>query len=74
MSGHVITDPFLSSRLFLGVSALSLGINLLALGIISEYIGRIMIESKRRPRFIIGETVGVVSGRRNAMEYGRKAA
>ncbi len=74
MSGHVITDPFLSSRLFLGVSALSLGINLLALGIISEYIGRIMIESKRRPRFIIGETVGVVSGRRNAIEYGRKAA
>lgn len=32
------------------------GIQLLCLGVIGEYIGKIYIETKARPRFIIGET------------------
>jgi glycosyltransferase involved in cell wall biosynthesis len=34
------------------------GIQLLSLGIIGEYIGRIFAEVKRRPLYIIGQTVG----------------
>ena len=32
------------------------GIQLLCLGVIGEYIGKIYLETKQRPRFIIGET------------------
>jgi polyisoprenyl-phosphate glycosyltransferase len=32
------------------------GINLLMLGIIGEYLGKLFIENKRRPNYIIGET------------------
>jgi polyisoprenyl-phosphate glycosyltransferase len=32
------------------------GINLLMLGIIGEYLGKMFIENKRRPNYIIGET------------------
>ena len=32
------------------------GIQLLSLGIIGEYIGKIYMETKHRPRFIISET------------------
>ncbi len=34
------------------------GIQLLSLGIIGEYVGKIYLETKRRPRFIISEEVG----------------
>ena len=34
------------------------GIQLLSLGVIGEYIGRIFAEVKRRPLYVIGETVG----------------
>lgn len=33
------------------------GLNLLALGVVGEYIGKIYMESKRRPRFIIREVL-----------------
>ena len=32
------------------------GVQLLGIGVIGEYIGKIYSETKRRPRFIIGET------------------
>jgi len=32
------------------------GINLLMLGIIGEYLGKMFIENKRRPNYIVGET------------------
>ena len=32
------------------------GIQLLCLGVIGEYIGKIYMETKARPRFIISET------------------
>jgi glycosyltransferase involved in cell wall biosynthesis len=35
------------------------GIQLLSLGVIGEYIGRIFAEVKRRPLYVIGETVGL---------------
>ena len=68
MSGHALTAPCLSSKLFIGFSSIFTGINLIALGVISEYIGKIMIESKRRPRFIIGETIGLDIAKNAAAE------
>jgi hypothetical protein len=35
------------------------GIQLLSVGVIGEYIGKIYLESKRRPRFIVEETVNL---------------
>lgn len=37
------------------------GIQLLSLGMLGEYIGKIYLETKRRPRFIISETTGIFS-------------
>lgn len=37
------------------------GLNLLALGIVGEYIGKIYGEVKRRPRYIVEQTIGNVS-------------
>jgi glycosyltransferase involved in cell wall biosynthesis len=34
------------------------GIQMLSLGVIGEYLGKIYLESKRRPRFVIEKTVG----------------
>jgi glycosyltransferase involved in cell wall biosynthesis len=39
------------------------GLNILFLGIIGEYVGKIYSEVKRRPRFIINETINFPSGK-----------
>ncbi len=39
------------------------GIQLISLGLIGEYVGRIFAEVKRRPLYLVGETVGVAEAR-----------
>ena len=34
------------------------GVQLICLGILGEYIGRIYLETKRRPMYLINETLG----------------
>ena len=41
------------------------GIQLISLGVIGEYIGKIYMETKARPRFIIGERVAMEDKRKN---------
>ena len=46
----------------LGVSIWAVGgLQLLLIGIIGEYVGKIYIETKRRPRYIIDETINIES-------------
>jgi len=53
---HVFTDKTITGWTSLIVSVLLLGgIQMLLLGIIGEYLGRLFIESKRRPDYIIRE-------------------
>lgn len=53
---HVFTDRTVTGWTSLIVSVLLLGgIQMLLLGIIGEYLGRLFIESKRRPDYIIRE-------------------
>lgn len=53
--GHTVSgwSSTLCCVLFLG------GVQLLSLGVIGEYIGKIYMESKERPRFVISESIGV---------------
>lgn len=34
------------------------GLQMLSLGVVGEYLGKVYLETKRRPRFIVAETVG----------------
>lgn len=38
------------------------GIQILSIGVLGEYVGKIYLESKRRPRFIVEDAVGMRSG------------
>lgn len=53
------TGNVVSGWASLGVSIWALGgLQLLSLGVIGEYIGKIYLETKHRPRYIVKETVG----------------
>ena len=64
-TGHVV--PGWSSS-FIGMTFIG-GIQLISLGVIGEYVGKIYMETKRRPRYIIEEKAGLEE--KNAV---RKAA
>jgi len=61
LRGHTVAGwtSVMFSLWFLG------GMILLALGIIGEYIGRIYVETKQRPRFFIQERRGIPSGEKH---------
>jgi dolichol-phosphate mannosyltransferase len=41
------------------LSFLGIGLNSLGIGILGEYVGRTYSESKRRPRYVIQESVNI---------------
>lgn len=54
---HMFTDKALTGWTSVIMSVLFIGgINLLMLGIIGEYLGKLFIENKRRPNYLISET------------------
>jgi len=54
---HLFTDKALTGWTSVIMSILFIGgINLLMLGIIGEYLGKLFIENKRRPNYLISET------------------
>jgi dolichol-phosphate mannosyltransferase len=54
---HMFTDKALTGWTSVIMSILFIGgINLLMLGIIGEYLGKLFIENKRRPNYLISET------------------
>ena len=55
ITGHVV--PGWSSS-FIGTTLIG-GIQLISLGVIGEYVGKIYMETKRRPRFIVEERRGL---------------
>lgn len=55
------TGNVVSGWASLSVSIWALGgLQLLAMGVIGEYIGKIYLETKNRPRYIVKETAGIV--------------
>jgi len=56
------------STLFLG------GIQLLSIGVLGNYLGSVFLESKRRPNFIVRDTVGFSTARRRAKARRKKRA
>ena len=59
ITGHVV--PGWSST-FIGTTFIG-GIQLISLGVIGEYVGKIYMETKRRPRYIIEKTQGLDKGK-----------
>lgn len=56
IASHFITDSNVTGWASMMTTIVAFGgLNLLAIGIVGEYIGKIFIEVKRRPRFIIEE-------------------
>jgi len=54
---HIFTDRAITGWTSVIISVLFVGgINLLMLGIIGEYLGKLFIENKRRPNYLISET------------------
>jgi len=54
---HLFTDRAVTGWTSMIISILFIGgINLLMLGIIGEYLGKLFIENKRRPNYLISET------------------
>jgi dolichol-phosphate mannosyltransferase len=54
---HFFTDRAVAGWTSVIFSVLFVGgINLLMLGIIGEYLGKLFIENKRRPNYLISET------------------
>lgn len=54
---HLFTDRAVTGWTSMIISVLFIGgINLLMLGIIGEYLGKLFIENKRRPNYLISET------------------
>ncbi len=54
---HLFTDQAITGWTSVIISVLFVGgINLLMLGIIGEYLGKMFIENKRRPNYLISET------------------
>jgi len=54
---HLFTDQSITGWTSVIISVLFVGgINLLMLGIIGEYLGKLFIENKRRPNYLISET------------------
>ena len=54
---HIFTDRAITGWTSVIISVLFIGgINLLMLGIIGEYLGKLFIENKRRPNYLISET------------------
>jgi len=54
---HLFTDKAITGWTSVIISVLFVGgINLLMLGIIGEYLGKLFIENKRRPNYLISET------------------
>ncbi|MBC3949965.1 glycosyltransferase family 2 protein [Pseudomonas folii] len=55
--GNDIPDysPLMAALLFFS------GIQLIGIGVLGEYVGRIYMEAKHRPRYVVGSTVGIQS-------------
>jgi dolichol-phosphate mannosyltransferase len=58
----------------IGVTSLLFAMLFFMLGVIGEYIGRILIEVRRRPRFVVAEGVGLEIPRLDAARFGERGS
>jgi dolichol-phosphate mannosyltransferase len=57
----------------IGVTSLLFAMLFLMLGVIGEYLGRVLIEVRGRPRFVVAEGVGLEARRLDAARLGERA-